>query len=187
MKAAFLDRDGVINEDRDDYVKNVKELKIYPHVPEAIRCLNEAGYAVVVVSNQQGVAKGVLSENDLQMIEDEIKRHVEAAGGRIAAFYYCKHLASDNCACRKPKPGMLFRAADDLGIDLKQSVMIGDTERDVQAGQSAGCRTVLLLTGKLTKEDLKTLAYKPDDVASDLREAAERLCVTNPQDSSSTF
>lgn len=180
MKAAFLDRDGVINEDRDDYVKNIRELKIYPHAPEAIKCLNEAGYVVVVVSNQQGVAKGVLSEDDLRMIEKEITRRVEAAGGCIAAFYYCKHLASENCACRKPKPGMLFQAADDLGIDLTQSVMIGDTERDVQAGKSAGCRTVLLLTGKLTKEDVKTFACKPDDVASDLREAAERLCAPDP-------
>ncbi len=180
MKAAFLDRDGVINEDRDDYVKNVRELKIYSYAPEAIKCLNEAGYVVVVVSNQQGIAKGVLSENDLRLIEEEIKKRVEAAGGCITAFYYCKHLASENCACRKPKAGMLFRAAEDLGIDLKQSVMIGDTERDVQAGKSAGCRSILLLTGKLKKEDVKTFACKPDYVASDLREAVERLCVRRP-------
>ena len=105
MKAIFLDRDGVLNEDRDDYVKNVSELKVFPCVPDAIRRLNDAGFEVFVVSNQQGVAKGVISESDLQAIQAEITRRVTEAGGRISGFYYCKHLAADDCACRKPKPG----------------------------------------------------------------------------------
>ncbi len=175
MRAVFLDRDGVINEDRDDYVKNVRELRVFPFAPDAVRRINEAGYAVVVVSNQQGVAKGLISEDDLRAMQDEINRRVESAGGRISAFYYCKHLASQGCECRKPQPGMLLTAAKDLGIDLSQSVMIGDTERDMLAGKSAGCGTILVLTGGLTAENAESMPCTPDFVADDLSKAADHL------------
>jgi D-glycero-D-manno-heptose 1,7-bisphosphate phosphatase len=172
-RAVFLDRDGVINEDRDDYVKHVGELKVFAYVPEAIRRLNEAGYEVVVISNQQGVAKGLIAPEDLRRIEDEIERQVEAAGARIAAFYYCTHLAQEGCSCRKPQPGLILRAARERSIDLTGSVMVGDTEKDVLAGKSAGCRTVLLLTGAFTRADLSSLPCRPDFVADDLRGAAD--------------
>jgi D-glycero-D-manno-heptose 1,7-bisphosphate phosphatase len=172
LKAVFLDRDGVINADRDDYVKNTGELAIYPFAPEAIRRLSDAGWAVFVVSNQQGVAKGIIAESDLQAIEREIVRRVEAAGGRISGFYYCRHLASDNCSCRKPEPGLILQAAEQHGIDLSESVLVGDTERDVVAGKAAGCRTVLVLTGKFDRAAAERLASRPDFVADDLAEAA---------------
>lgn len=172
MKAAFLDRDGVINADRDDYVKNTNELSVYPFAPAAIRALNDAGWKVVVISNQQGTAKGIISENDLHEIEREIVRQVEAVGAKIEAFYYCKHLATDNCDCRKPQPGLILKAAKEHEIDLKQSVMVGDTERDIIAGKAAGCRTILVLTGKLTHEDSKHLSSKPNYVAENLAEAS---------------
>lgn len=175
MRAVFLDRDGVINEDRDDYVKNVGELNVYPYTPEAIKRLNEAGYMVVVVSNQQGVAKGLISEADLRGMEDEITRQVEAAGGRIARFYYCKHMASEGCNCRKPQPGMLLRAAKDFGIDLNRSVIVGDTVKDVLAGKSAGCKTVLVLTGGVPRDEVANLPCAPDFVADSLAAAAEYL------------
>jgi len=171
MRAVFLDRDGVINQDRDDYVKNVDELKVYPFVPEAIKCLNDAGWPVFVVSNQQGVAKGLISEDDLGGMQKEISRQVESAGGHITSFYYCKHLASEKCACRKPQPGLILKAAKEHGIDLGGSVMVGDTERDIIAGKSAGCKTVLVLTGKLTREDAVNLSCKPDFVADNLAQA----------------
>jgi histidinol-phosphate phosphatase family protein len=175
MITVFLDRDGVINEDRDDYVKDVAELRIYPYAPPAIRLLSEAGMQVFVISNQQGVAKGLIREEDLAAIQAEITGRVEEAGGRISGFYYCKHLAADNCSCRKPQPGMLLRAAEENGVDLRESFMVGDTERDVMAGKSAGCSTVLLLSGKLTRQDAEKSPSKPDHIANNLAEAAEYI------------
>ena len=180
MRAVFLDRDGVINEDRDDYVKNVGELRVYPYAPESIKRLNKAGYLVVVVSNQQGVAKGLISEADLLEIEDEITRQVQAVGGRIARFYYCKHMASEGCSCRKPRPGMLLSAAKDFGIDLSQSAIVGDTVKDVLAGKSAGCKTVLVLTGGVPRDDIANLPCAPDFVADNLAGAADYLIGRDP-------
>ncbi|MCX8052449.1 MAG: HAD family hydrolase [Armatimonadetes bacterium] len=174
-KAVFLDRDGVINEDRDDYVKNLGELRVFPYAPKAIRRLNEAGYEVIVVSNQQGVAKGLISKPDLLAIQDEITRLVELAGGKIHGFYYCTHLAKENCACRKPKPGLILQAAQEQNIELKNSFMVGDTEKDVVAGKSAGCKTMLVLTGSLTQEQVAKLPCQPDFTARDLAEAADYI------------
>ena len=173
IRAVFLDRDGVINEDRDDYVKNLAELRVFENAPEAIRRLNDAEFEVFVVSNQQGVAKGDVSREDLLAIQDEIVRRVSSAGGRIAGFYYCTHLAQEGCSCRKPQPGLILRAAREHKIDLAQSVMIGDSEKDVLAGKSAGCGTVLVLSGFLTRDDAANIACRPDFAARDLSEAAD--------------
>ena len=173
MIAAFLDRDGVINHDRDDYVKSVDELVIYPWVAESVVRLNRAGYGVFVVSNQQGVAKGLISEDTLRAIQDEITRQVEAVDGSITAFYHCPHLSSSQCSCRKPRPGMLITAAREHGIDLARSVMIGDSEKDMKAGKAAGCHTVLVLTGFSTSEDAQRMSRRPDFVADNLLTASE--------------
>ena len=178
VKAVFLDRDGVINADRDDYVKNTDELRVFPYAPEAIRRLADRGWTVFVISNQQGVAKGIISEDDLGAIEREIVKQVEQAGGRIAGFYYCRHLASDNCSCRKPEPGLILRAAKKHGVDLGASVVVGDAERDIIAGKSAGCKTVLVLTGKLSRRQADHIACRPDFVADTLAEAAELIVST---------
>lgn len=173
MKAVFLDRDGVINEDRDDYVKNTHELKIFPRVPDSVRKLNDAGFAVFVISNQQGVAKGLIAEMDVYAIQNEIARRVEAVGGRIAGFYYCMHMASEKCSCRKPQPGMILRAAREHDIDLGESYMIGDSEKDIVAGKSAGCGTVLVLTGHTKQHEAPALESQPDHLAEGLGEAVE--------------
>jgi D-glycero-D-manno-heptose 1,7-bisphosphate phosphatase len=175
VKAVFLDRDGVINADRDDYVKNTDELRILRFAPEAIRQLADAGWKVLVVSNQQGVGKGVISEQNLLAIEREIVEQVEQAGGRIEGFYYCRHLASEDCSCRKPRPGLILRAARKHGIDLGASVVVGDAERDIIAGKAAGCKTVLVLTGKLSRPEADHIACKPDLVADTLAEAAQLI------------
>ena len=181
MRAVFLDRDGVINADRADYVKSIDELRVFEFAPKAIRRLNDAGWAVLVVSNQQGIAKGIVSESDLMSIEREIVKRVEEAGGGIAGFYYCRHPASDNCSCRKPKAGLILQAAKEHGIDLGASVVVGDAERDIMAGKSASCKTVLVLTGKLSRHDLDRIACRPDFVADTLAEAAEFIvCTTFP-------
>jgi len=175
MIAVFLDRDGVINEDRDDYVKGVHELKVYPWVPASVRRLNEAGLPVFVVSNQQAIAKGIIGEADLAAMQDEITHRVEAGGGRISGFYYCRHLAAEHCSCRKPAPGMLMEAAREHDIDLSRSFMVGDSERDMIAGRRAGCWTVLVLTGKLTRDDVAELSCQPDHVAEDLSRAVDYI------------
>lgn len=173
MKAVFLDRDGVINEDRDDYVKNVRELRVFPRVPELVRTLNDAGYAVFVISNQQGVAKGLIGESDLLAIQDEITRQVEAAGAQVSGFYYCTHLSSQHCSCRKPQPGMILQASQQHGIDLPSSYMVGDSEKDLVAGSAAGCTTVLVLTGFTQRGDVAGLGCQPDYLAEDLAQAVD--------------
>lgn len=173
MKAVFLDRDGVINIDRDDYVKSIDELRVFSFAPEAIRRICDAGWLVFVVSNQQAISKGIISEDTLVGMEKEIAQQIEDAGGKIIKFYYCRHLASENCSCRKPQPGLILTAAKDHGIDLAKSIMVGDSERDIIAGKTAGCRTILALTGKLTREDVKTLSCTPDFIVNTLAEAAE--------------
>ena len=175
MKAVFLDRDGVINQDRDDYVKNLDELHVFPDAPAAIRRLNDAGFEVFVVSNQQGIARGLIAEQDLLAIQNEIVRRVGQAGGRIAAFYYCPHLASANCSCRKPRPGLILKAAKEHGIELGASFMVGDSEKDIIAGKSAGTHTVLVLTGSLASSDAQHIPCRPDFTAANLAEAAAYL------------
>lgn len=169
----FLDRDGVINQDRDDYVKNTEELVVFPFSPESIARLNQAGFAVVVVSNQQCVAKGLMTREDLSLIQQEISRQVESAGGSILSFYYCTHFKHENCNCRKPKHGMLEKAVKDHNLDPRAGFMVGDNEKDVIAGKAMGCRTVLVMTGMATRETAENMADPPDYVASDLKEAVD--------------
>lgn len=169
----FLDRDGVINVDLDEYVKSVEELTVFPFVPDCIRMLNDAGYKVVVVSNQQCVAKGMMSLDDLRLIEEDISDQVRQAGGCISAFYYCVHLKSENCNCRKPKSGMLEEAAEELNLDTQNGFMVGDNEKDVVAGKGVGCKTVLVLSGMANEETVRCMQNTPDFVARDLEEAVD--------------
>ncbi len=137
-RAFFLDRDGVINVHRDDYVKSVEEFVLLPDAPRAIRLLNENGWLVVVVTNQSAVGKGIITEDRLREIHAHMLSLLEKEGARVDAIYYCPHRPDDGCPCRKPEPGMLLRAARDLGIDLSRSVMVGDMDTDIEAGKRAG-------------------------------------------------
>jgi len=148
--AAFLDRDGTINEDVD-FLADPRDLRLLPGAAEAIAMLRRAGYLVIVVSNQSGIARGYFDEATLAAIHDELRRHLRAEGADVDAIYWCPHLPEGQveryavaCGCRKPEPGLLLRAAAEWRIDLTRSVMIGDAERDVEAGRRAGCRTALL-------------------------------------------
>jgi D-glycero-D-manno-heptose 1,7-bisphosphate phosphatase len=143
--AAFLDRDGVINErpPPHEYVRDADDLVILPRTVEAIGLLAEAGYAPVVVSNQRGVARGFVSEEALSSIDDKIR----GAGAPVAAFYYCPHDIEAECSCRKPAPGLLLRAAAELSLSLEDSVMIGDSESDILAGAAVGARTIRIAAG----------------------------------------
>ncbi|MGH9327668.1 MAG: D-glycero-alpha-D-manno-heptose-1,7-bisphosphate 7-phosphatase [Terriglobia bacterium] len=145
-RAVFLDRDGVINRKapEGEYILCDEDLEILPDAPGAIRRLSEAGFLVIVATNQRCVAKGLLNEDRLEAIHQVMLSRLRAEGARIQAVYYCPHEAEADCACRKPKPGMLVQAARDHAIDLAASWMIGDSLSDAEAGKAAGCRCILL-------------------------------------------
>jgi histidinol-phosphate phosphatase family protein len=144
--AVFLDRDGVLNKrmPRGEYVRSWADWEWLPGAKEALRLLTTAGYRIVLISNQAGIARGVMSEADLAAIHDRMKAEIGAAGGEVTAIYYCPHGWDDGCACRKPKAGMLFQAQRDLDLDLSRTPFIGDDDRDRQAAEAAGSPARLL-------------------------------------------
>lgn len=144
--AIILDRDGVLNEKapRANYVRNWGEFKWLPGAKESLRLLKEAGFRVIIVSNQAGINRGAMAEDDLFDIHRRMVKEAEQAGGRIDAIYYCPHDWEEGCECRKPKPGMLFQAQHDFNLDLSRTLFIGDDERDGQAAEAAGCLSALV-------------------------------------------
>jgi D-glycero-D-manno-heptose 1,7-bisphosphate phosphatase len=153
--AAFIDRDGVINVDRE-YVFRPADFEFLPGAVEALRALRAAGYLLVVITNQSGIARGIYSEAEYRELEAFISAQLAAVGVALDAVEYCPHLADApvvayrrDCECRKPRPGMLLRAAAHLGIDLQRSVLIGDRSADISAGRAAGVgRCLLVRSGK---------------------------------------
>lgn len=155
----ILDRDGVINEDSDDYVRTLAEWIPYPGAIQAIAGLSQAGWKVAVATNQSGIARGYYDEATLAAMHRELERLVAAAGGEIAHIAYCPHGPDDGCHCRKPLPGLLEQIRDALGLDdLAGAWMVGDSLRDLQAGDAMACRLALVRTGK----GLRTLANHPE-------------------------
>ena len=151
MKLIILDRDGVINEDSDLYIKSAAEWRPLKGAAEAIARFNHAGYRVVVATNQSGIGRGLFDMATLNLMHDKMHKVVAQAGGRIDAVFYCPHKDDDKCACRKPKPGMLHDIAQRFNVDLKDVPCVGDAVRDMQAGAAAGCDLVLVKTGKGVK------------------------------------
>jgi D-glycero-D-manno-heptose 1,7-bisphosphate phosphatase len=145
-KAAFLDRDGVINRKAPEgrYVTSIEKFEFLPGTARAIACLNRAGFKVIVITNQRCVAKGLITVHALNLLHQWMCRKLEASGAVVDAIYYCPHDKQPACSCRKPAPGMLFAAAKKHHIDLASSWMIGDSDSDVEAGRNAGCKTARL-------------------------------------------
>ena len=154
QKAVFLDRDGTINK-FVGFLRNIEEFELLPDVPEAIRRINSSGYLAIVVTNQPVIARGEVSVSELEEIHNKMETLLGQEGAYLDAIYYCPHHPHKGyegeipelkieCDCRKPKPGMLLRAADDFNIDLSQSWMIGDSDNDILAGKAAGCKTGLI-------------------------------------------
>ena len=148
MKLVILDRDGVINFDSAQFIKSPAEWKPIPGSLEAIARLSQAGYKVVVATNQSGVGRGLFDMDTLNAIHEKMHKAVTQAGGRIDAIFYCPHAADSSCDCRKPKPGMFQRIADTLNAKLAGVPAVGDSLRDLQAGAAMGCQPLLVLTGK---------------------------------------
>lgn len=163
QRAVFLDRDGTINQEKE-YLYRFEEFEFVPGAPEAIRRLNEAGFLVVVVTNQSGVARGYYNEEDVEVLHRHIAAELMQAGARVDAWLYCPHHPSGRgsyslpCNCRKPLPGMLFEAARRFDIDLEDSVMIGDKRADIEAAIAAGCRPILVRSGYGAIEEKKVPA-----------------------------
>ncbi len=141
--AIFLDRDGTLNEDTG-YPARPDDLRLLPGVTTALAALQAAGWPLIVVSNQSGVGRGLFGMAELAVMDRRLRELLAAAGVELTAAYYCPHAPEAGCSCRKPAPGLLHRAAVELGIDLTRSYMVGDALRDVEAGRAAGCRTILL-------------------------------------------
>lgn len=179
--AVFLDRDGTINREVD-YLADPALFELLPGVPAALRALAAAGYALIVVTNQSGVARGLLDQATLDAIHARMVRELAAEGVEFAAVESCPHHPEfpareslPPCSCRKPLPGMLLRAAEALGIDLARSWMVGDSLRDLQAGHAAGTRSVLVHTGKGLEQSSAVRAALPDFQAVDIAAAAARI------------
>ncbi|GLH73176.1 D,D-heptose 1,7-bisphosphate phosphatase [Geothrix limicola] len=183
-RAVFLDRDGVLVEDRGLLV-DAEDIRIYEGVPEALARLHRAGFALVVVSNQAVVARGLLSEAGMRRLQETLEARLQAQGApAFDGFYYCPHHPSAtlpeyrvDCGCRKPRPGMLLKAAEDLGLDLASSYMVGDRPTDLQAGHRAGCLGIWVQSGRHADRPIETAealdpGIVPAFVCASLTEAA---------------
>jgi D-glycero-D-manno-heptose 1,7-bisphosphate phosphatase len=148
MKLVVLDRDGVINADSDQYIKSPEEWKPIAGSLEAIARFTQAGFHVVVATNQSGVGRGLFDMATLNAMHDKMHKAVNQLGGRIDAVFFCPHSNEAGCACRKPRPGMLLEIAERFDVELGGVPVIGDSLRDLQAASEAGARPVLVLTGK---------------------------------------
>ena len=168
---ALLDRDGVLNQDRPDYIKNAGELEVFPFARAAVETFKAAGWLVYVVSNQSVVARGLASRADVDAATAKLTREV----GPVDGVFYCYHKPEDGCDCRKPEPGLLLQAlaaAADAG-PVEGCWMVGDSERDVEAGRRAGCRTAVVLTGRLTASEARALEPPADVVEDNVLKVAE--------------
>jgi D-glycero-D-manno-heptose 1,7-bisphosphate phosphatase len=167
-RGVILDRDGTLNvrPREHEYLASEREFTWLPGAAEALRGLADAGYVLAIASNQRGVARGLVTVETLRAIEERIQRELTVHGCTIEAFRYCFH-GDDRCDCRKPKPGMIFALARELGLDLRNSWMVGDSESDVRAGEAAGCKTALI--------GARPGGISPDIVAASLLEASELI------------
>jgi D-glycero-D-manno-heptose 1,7-bisphosphate phosphatase len=188
--ALFLDRDGTINTEVD-FLSSPSGLRLLPRSADAIRRANTLGFRVIVISNQSGVARGLVTEEQLAAIHAELRQQLSASGASVDAIYYCPHHPEigegpyrSDCDCRKPKPGMLVRAAREFGIELQRSYVVGDRMIDLQAAQSVGATAILVRTG-YGEQELELCRREhvtPDIVAGDLFAAVEQIerLVHNP-------
>lgn len=157
MKLVILDRDGVINYDSEHYIKSPAEWKPLPGSLEAIAKLTQAGYKVVVATNQSGIGRGLFDMDTLNAIHNKMHQAVRDLGGRIDAVFYCPHPADSSCNCRKPRPGMFERIGGCFNVDLKGIPAVGDSLRDLVAAAAVGAAPMLVLTGKGEKTQKETL------------------------------
>ena len=174
FRAVFLDRDGVLIENRSDYIREWSHVNMIPKALEALAGFQRKGFKIVVVTNQSAIGRGLVTMDAAEKINDRLVQTVKAGGGWIDGIYMCPHKPEDQCLCRKPQPGLLLRAAQELSLDLRSSWMIGDAWSDLLAGQAAGLRrTIMVRTGRGSAQLLGTQpeTLKPFLVSNDLFDA----------------
>ena len=174
-RVIVLDRDGVINADSPDYIKSPAELIPLPGSLQAIAELSSVGYCVVIASNQSGVGRGLFDQQTLLAIHDKLIGLVEQAGGKLTGIYVCPHHPDAGCGCRKPAPGLLQRLAADLNVDSAQLIVVGDSQRDLEAALAVGARAILVRTGNGADTESGLAPSSSVEVFDDLRAAATRL------------
>ncbi len=174
VRVVFLDRDGVINENRPDHVKSWSEFQFLPGALEALRLLHEAGWRAIVVTNQAIIHRNIVPSAAVDDINQRMREAVEIHGGHIDAVLYCPHRPEENCECRKPRPGLLRQAATQFNLPLDQCYIIGDAYSDIQAGRAVGCRTIMVKTGRGLQQMMTAppLSLRPHQVVRDLADAA---------------
>ena len=175
-KAVFLDRDGTIIK-HVPYLKNQSDLEILPEA-DSIHLLNDAGFKVVVITNQSGIGRGYFTQKDFCLLNEKMKNDLSKSGSRIDEIYHCPHVPDDNCSCRKPENGLIKEACAEMTLNPQLSFMIGDRKTDIEAGSISGCKTVLVLSGygKVESKKIEQWVHKPDYVASDLSQAVHWIC-----------
>ena len=180
LKLVVLDRDGTINEDRDDFVKSADEWVPLPGALEAIARLNQAGWHTVIATNQSGIGRGLFDMAAVNAMHVKMNQLLHRLGGRVDAVFFCPHSPQDGCACRKPLPGLFTQIAERYGVDLSDVPAVGDSARDLRAAVAAGCRPHLVRTGKLARVGDDAVAHLKAElpgmqVHADLAAFAEAL------------
>lgn len=175
-RAIFIDRDGTLNEEVG-YIRELGEFRLYDHATEAVRLINQSEWLAIIITNQSGIARGLFTEKFLAEVHKQMVTELEHTGARVDAIYYCPHHPDPpfrlDCDCRKPKPGLLERAAAEFQLTLSDCVVIGDRFRDVETAQAVGARGVLVLTGYGRGELETPSTVQPDHIAANLLEAVQ--------------
>jgi D-glycero-D-manno-heptose 1,7-bisphosphate phosphatase len=171
----FLDRDGVINANRAEYVRHWEDFALLPGVIPALALLADNGFRVVVVTNQAGINHGLIAPAELDAIHDRMCAVIANCGGRVDAVLHCPHRPDEDCYCRKPRPGLLYRAQQELGVDLATAILVGDHRSDLEAAHRAGCRSMLVLTGRTPDYAAERLPTSCIATVPDLFAAVEHL------------
>ena len=180
-RAIFLDRDGVVNENRDDYVKAWEEVRFFPGVFEALARLAATPFHIVITTNQSPIGRGILTRAQVEAISRRLVAEIETHGGRVEGVYYCPHRPDEGCDCRKPKPGLLLQAAQELDLDLGKSYLVGDAVSDVEAALAVGVQPVMVRTGRGAAQELLLRDKWPQvPVVADLGNAVDWILLDAP-------
>jgi D-glycero-D-manno-heptose 1,7-bisphosphate phosphatase len=186
-KVVFLDRDGVINRDSPDYIKSWSEFEFLPGSLEAITLLTLNEFAIIIITNQSVINRKMVSGKELDYIHTMMKKAVTSNGGEITDIFYCPHVPEDGCTCRKPNPGLIFKARQKYRIDIASSVMVGDRAKDIECARNAGCGYAVLVrtgNGENAEKVLKEKSIFPDFIARDLLDAVGWILAHNNYDPS---
>ena len=176
--ALFLDRDGVIIENRADYIRTWSDVAFYPQALDALVKIKDSHFKILVITNQSAVGRGLISQEVAREINDRLVAEIQSSGGRIDGIFMCPHAPQDHCSCRKPEPGLILQAASRHSIDLQNSILIGDALSDILAGQKAGvAQNILVRTGRGFDQSLLPLASQIPDftIYDSLSDALEHL------------